>query len=97
MKKKQIEKSRSNPIITGFINMFFDMLKHFIKDFENLRKVKKIDKFAEQFSTLEHLVIKMEKKIEENRHQVEDLKNRLLWGNITIIALLLINIFLIVK
>ncbi|MCD4817597.1 MAG: hypothetical protein K8S23_02770 [Candidatus Cloacimonetes bacterium] len=96
-RKNKVAKPRSNPIIIGFINMFFDLIKHFIKDFENLHKVKKIDKFDKQFSTLEHLVLKLEEKMNENRRQLEDLKSRLMWGNLTIIILVIINIFLIIK
>jgi hypothetical protein len=98
MKQHSKENSpQSSPIITGLINMFFDMIKHFMKDMENIRKINKIDKFAEQFSTLEHIVLKMEAKIEENRRQIEDLKNRLLWGNITIVALIIVTIFLVLN
>ncbi len=96
-KKRKVAKSRSNPIITGAINMFFDLIKHFIKDFENLHKVKKIDKFDQQFSTLEHLVLKLEEKMNDNRRQLEELKSRLLWGNLTIIILVIVNILLIIK
>ncbi len=97
MKKKKENKPQSNPFITGLINMFFDMIKHFIKDMENVRKVNKIDKFSEQFGTLEHIILKMEAKIEDNRRHIEDLKNRLLWGNITIVALIIVTIFLILN
>ena len=95
--KKNNEKPKSNPIITGLINTFFDIIKHFVKDFENMRKVKKIDKFSDKFSTLEHLLIRLEKRMDENRHQIEDLKNRILWGNIVIIILILINLFHLIK
>jgi hypothetical protein len=96
-KNKEAVHPQSSPIITGLINMFFDMIKHFIKDMENVRKVSKIDKFADQFATLEHIVLKMEAKIEENRRHIEDLKNRLLWGNITIVALIIVTIFLVLN
>lgn len=95
--KKTREVHKSNPILTTMINAFFDILKHFIKDMDNIRKVKKIDKFSEEFSTLEHLMIRLEKKIEENRHQIEDLKNRIIWGNIIIIVLIILNIFHVIK
>jgi uncharacterized membrane protein YvbJ len=69
------------------------MIKHFIKDFENMRKVKKIDNFAEKFSSLEHMLIRLENKIQENRKLIEDLKNRILWGNVIIVVLLLIILY----
>lgn len=95
--KKNNGKPKSNLIITGLINASFDVLKHFIKDFENMRKVKKIDKFSDKFSTLEHLLVRLEKRMDENRRQIEDLKNRILWGNIIIIILILINLFHLIK
>jgi len=96
MKNKK-EQKKSNPIVSSLINAFFDIIKHLIKDFENIRKVKKIDKFSEEFSTLEHMLVKLEKKMDNNRHQIEDLKTRLLWGNIIIVALILLNLFHIIK
>ena len=94
MKKKN---EKTNPVISGMISTFFDIIKHFINDFDNSRKIKKIDRFSEEFSTLEHLMIRLEKKLAENRHKIDDLKSRLLWGNIIIIVLLLVNIFNLVK
>ncbi|MCK4957581.1 MAG: hypothetical protein KAS49_08080 [Candidatus Cloacimonetes bacterium] len=88
---------KTNPIINGIISTFFDVIKHFINDFDNSRKVKRIDRFSEEFSTLEHMLVRLEKKLDENRHQIEDLKNRLLWGNIIIIVLILVNIFHLIK
>ena len=87
------EKQKSNPILSGLINMFFDMIKHFMKDFENIRKVKKIDNMTDKFSSLEHMLVRLEDKIQDNRHQIEELKNRLLWGNIFIIILVLFVIY----
>lgn len=86
-------KGKQSPIITGFINMFFDMIKHFLHDFENMRKVKKIDHITEKFSTLEHMLIRLEDKIQENHYRLEELKNRILWGNIIILVLLAIILF----
>ncbi len=91
------DKQKQSPILAGLINMFFDMIKHFFKDFENMRKVKKIDNMTDKFAGLEHMLIRLEDKIRENRYQIEDLKNRLLWGNIVIIVLLGIIIFQLVR
>ena len=91
--KKDRETQKSSPILAGLINAFFDLLKHLIKDFDNMRKVKKIDKFSEEFSTIEHMMIKLEKKLDDNRHQIEELKTRLIWGNIIIIILILLTLF----
>ena len=95
--KNKLDKPRSNPFVAGLIKAFFDLVNHFIKDFDNIRKVKKIDKFSEEFSTIEHLLIRLEKKVEEQRFLIEDLKTRILWGNIVIIILILLNIFYFIK
>ncbi|RLC49463.1 MAG: hypothetical protein DRZ79_05950 [Candidatus Cloacimonadota bacterium] len=92
-KKSKNEQPKTGPIISGLISMFFEVMKHFIKDFENMRKVKKIDNWGDKFSNMEHMLIRLEDKIQENRRQIDDLKNRILWGNIVIIVLLLVVIF----
>jgi hypothetical protein len=91
------DRKKESPLLAGLINMFFDMIKHFIKDFDNMRKVKKIDNMQDKFSTIEHMQVKLEDKIVENRRQIEDLKNRILWGNILIIALLLILVYHVIR
>ncbi|MBL7149888.1 MAG: hypothetical protein ISS80_07425 [Candidatus Cloacimonetes bacterium] len=93
MKKNNREIQKSSPFLASIIKLFFDLIKHFIKDFENMRKVKKIDHIAEKFSLLEHMLIRLENKIQENRKLIEDLKNRILWGNIIIVVLLLIILY----
>ena len=95
--KNKNDIKKSSPFLSGLINMFFDMIKHFIKDFENMRKVKKIDTAAEKFSALEHMLIRLEEKINDNWKVVEELKNKLLWGNVINIILLLVIIYLLIK
>ncbi len=91
------ERKKDSPLLVGLINMFFEMIKHFFKDFENMKKVKKIDSMQDKFASIEHMLVRLEDKIQENRHQIEDLKNRILWGNIVIIVLLAIVIYQTVK
>lgn len=96
MKKKQ-EVQKSNPIVSGLINTFFEMVKHFLKDFDNMRKIKKIDKYDDQLATVEHLMVRLEEKVRSLRQHVEELKTRLLWGNIIIIVLLLIILYELIR
>ncbi len=93
MKKNNRDVQKSSPLLSSIIKLFFDMIKHFIKDFENMRKVKKIDNIADKFSSLEHMLIRLENKIRENRKLIEDLKTRILWGNIIVVVLLLIILY----
>lgn len=78
-KKKQPPFPRENPMTTRMVGMGLDFLKHVLKDFEQARSAKKIDKFAEHFSTLEHLVLKIENRVEENRRELEKLRANLVW------------------
>ncbi len=86
------DKKSKPPAATGWVaqivSMVFDLIKHVIKDIEMNRNLKKATDVAEQFSTVEHLILKLETKISDNRKALDDLKNRLLWSNIIIIALL---------
>ena len=96
-KKKKKDSPEKNPIVTGFINMIFEVFKHFIKDFENFAKAKKVDKFDNKFNTLERMVIDLKTKIQDNYREIDELKNRILWGNIVIVVLLLVNIFMMIE
>jgi len=95
--KNKNDIKKNSPFLSGLINIFFDMIKHFIKDFENMRKVKKIDTAAEKFSALEHMIIRLEKRIEDNWRVINELKSKLLWGNVINIVLLLAVIYLLIK
>lgn len=96
MKKKQ-EVQKSNPVVSGLVNTFFEIVKHFMKDFDNMRKIKKIDKYDDQFATMEHMMVRLEEKIRSLRQHVEELKARLLWSNIMIIVLLLIILYELIR
>ncbi len=94
MKKKiEVPVRSGNALVNGLVSAFFDIVKQFIRDLDNRQKVKKIDRYQEGLQNLEHLIIRLEEKIEQNRRDLEELKNRLLWGNIIIIVLLLINLY----
>ncbi|MDP8200866.1 MAG: hypothetical protein P9M11_01850 [Candidatus Tenebribacter burtonii] len=94
--KNKNDIQKSGPILSGLINIFFDMIKHFIKDFDYMRKVKKIDTTAEKFSALEHMIVRLENKINDNWKDIEELKSRLFWGNAINIVLLLVVIYLLI-
>jgi uncharacterized membrane protein (DUF106 family) len=92
-KNKELPVKNNNALVSGFISAFFDIVKHFLSDFENRQKVKKIDRYQEGMQNLEHLIIRLEEKLENQRRDIEELKNRLMWGNIVIIVLLLISLY----
>jgi hypothetical protein len=67
-------------IASKMAGLVFDLMKHFVRDMENARTAKRVDKFAHKISSLEHLVVKMDAKIQENRRQLEDMRMRLVWS-----------------
>jgi len=78
-----------NQIIAKGVSFVFDFVKHFIRDIETSRKMKKIDKMEESFATIEHMLVKQEKLLNENRRLIEELRNRITIAEIIIIALLI--------
>ncbi len=87
-KEKRTVESKSSFLTTNIIKIFFDFIKHILKDFEQTRSVNKIDKFSQEFSNLEHLVIKLDDKLQENRRMIESLKTQLLWEHLILFALI---------
>ncbi len=87
------QKKKNSPVLSGLISMIFDVMKHFLKDFENMRKIRKIDRVGDNFSTLEHLMVRLEDKLETCRKQIDELKNKLIITNIVIIILLFFIIY----
>lgn len=89
--------NKDKSLITYAVSVVFDFLKQVVKDFEHSRSVRKIDKFAEHFSTLEHLVLRLESKLEENRRQIEALKTKVFTlqiVQIVLLAIILVKIFI---
>ncbi|MCF7912160.1 MAG: hypothetical protein K9M99_06510 [Candidatus Cloacimonetes bacterium] len=92
-KKNEVAAKNGNVLVTGFVTAFFDIVKHFINEFDNHQKVRRIDKYQEGLQNMEHLIVRLEDKLEQNRRDIEDLKNRLMWGNIIIVILLLTSLY----
>ncbi|MDD3050530.1 MAG: hypothetical protein PHR06_05225 [Candidatus Cloacimonetes bacterium] len=85
--KKSENPVRDSLIITKVVSFIFDFFKQTIRDYENTKKIKAFDKMDEQFSTIEHLLIKQEKMLHEQRKMIEELKNKFLISSVIIIAL----------
>ena len=91
MSKKE-EMPQHKPLIAGAIKILFEVVKHFIHDFEINRTAKKFEKYSEQYQTIENMLIKLENRLNDYRREIEELKNRLLWSNILLIVLLILLI-----
>ncbi len=49
--------------IPTFIPLLFEVIRHFRRDSAHDRNIKKFDKSREQLSTIEHLLVKLEKNV----------------------------------
>jgi predicted RNase H-like nuclease (RuvC/YqgF family) len=75
-----MQKEREGFVVSKLTNLLFDVAKHYVRDMENAKTAKRVDKFAHKISSLEHLIVKMDTKVQENRRQLEELRTRLVWS-----------------
>jgi hypothetical protein len=92
MSRQQRENPESKPLVAGAVKVLFEVIKHFLHDFEINRTAKKFERYSEQFQTLENMLLKADKRIQECRKEIEDLKQRLLWSNVLLVAILILLI-----
>ncbi|MCK9328410.1 MAG: hypothetical protein PHY08_02865 [Candidatus Cloacimonetes bacterium] len=77
------------PLIAAVSKSFFETKKH---DF----KVKNYDQTKEKIDTIEHLIVKLETKINECRHEIENLNKQILFSKSINLILSIIIILLII-
>ena len=85
--------------IPAFIPLFYQLFKHFRRDLAHDGNIRKKDKTAEKLSTVEHLLVKMERKVQQNRQVYEKLaKNIMIWLliNSLLLIAILVKLFIIV-
>lgn len=68
-----------NRFIPAFIPLIFELMRHFRRDLSHNNSIKKFDKNQEKIATIEHLMVKMEKKMISQREQSRILFNRIIW------------------
>lgn len=99
MAKKENPELRSDPVISRFVGLIFEFLKHIINHFELQRSAKKSERLQEQISELENLIIKLDHKSVENSRHLDAIRNKLTWSyvlNILTLALLITTLFQVV-
>jgi hypothetical protein len=79
---------KSGKMLTGLVAMFFDLAKHWIHDVETSTSRSKTDNLKQHFSDIEHMLIRLEDKLNQNRRDIEDLKSKLYICTVIIIGLL---------
>ena len=96
MKKNQQKENDSKPeenqILKGFVKLIFEVLKHYIHDWDLGRSAKKGDQIGERFDKVDNLLVKLDERVQYYNRQIEELKQRIAIGNILIVVLLIVLI-----
>lgn len=71
--------NKLNRFIPTFIPLFFEVLRHFKRDSAHDKNIKKFDKSQEKLSTIEHLMVKLEKNVKQQRENTRVFQLRLMW------------------
>ncbi len=59
-----------------FIPLTFELVRYFKRDLNHNNKIRNSDKTAQKIATMEHLLIRLEKKIQVNRETYEKISSR---------------------
>jgi len=59
--------------LPSFFLILFEIMNHWKKNVSHNSNIRKIDKTSEQLGTIEHMLVRLEKKIQVNRDLVDKL------------------------
>ena len=82
--------------IIKFLPLITALVKGFISNTKQDYKIKTFDKTREKIDTIEHLMIKLEKKLGECRHEVEELRKKVAFAQLMNLILSILIIFLVI-
>lgn len=85
-----------NKMIPAFIPLAFELVRHLRRDASHNSNIKKTDKAAEKIATVEHLLVRLEKKVQLNREVYMKIATRvMIWlgVNSAILILVLLKVF----
>ena len=68
-----------NRVIPAFIPLLFEVARHFRRDTNHNIDIKKFDKSQEKLGTIEHLLVRLEKKMIQHRDNAQAFNNRITW------------------
>ncbi len=88
-KKDRNNIPKSGKIIEGFAGLGFDLMRHWLHDLKFSKGPGKNDNIERHFSDLEHMLIRLEDRLNENRRIIEDLKAKIYLYGLIIIGLLI--------
>ncbi|MCB5277832.1 MAG: hypothetical protein WC252_00410 [Candidatus Cloacimonadaceae bacterium] len=79
--------------IPAYLPLLFELIRHFKRDLNHNGNIRKADHNSEKMATIEHMLVRLEKKIQYNRETYEKIANRIyLWLTINSVLLIAIGI-----
>ncbi|MBM4399334.1 MAG: hypothetical protein FJ041_03255 [Candidatus Cloacimonetes bacterium] len=82
--------------LPSFITLAFELYEHWRRDAKQSNNIKKLDKTNDKLSTIEHMLVRLEKKIQTNRDLVDRLRFLLLFSwliNVLLVIIILLKVF----
>lgn len=86
----------SSKYLPAFIPVLFSLLKHFPRDFAHGNNIRKADKTVEKINTVEHMLVRLEKRVQLNRETYERIARRVYFWliiNSALLVAILIKLF----
>lgn len=85
-----------NRLIPSFIPIFFELMHHFKRDKVHDVNIKRLDKTQEKLATVEHMMVRLEKKVQNNRDEIQKMAIRIqiyLVANFLVLLTVLLRVF----
>ncbi len=82
--------------IPSFLPLAFELFQHFNRNKAHDANIKKLDKTQEKLATVEHMMVRLEKKIQTNRNEIQKLAVRVqifLIANLVVLISVLLKVF----
>lgn len=91
-----MEKSGLSRFMPAFIPLLFELFRQFRRNFSHNESIRKSDISAEKLATIEHMLVRLERKIQHNRDTYEKIANKVtIWLiiNSALLITILIKLF----
>ncbi len=79
----------------SFITLLFDLFEHFRRNKAHDNSIKRLDKTQEKLATVEHMLVRLEKKIQHNRDTIKQVSVRIqiyLIANFVVLVAVLLKV-----
>jgi hypothetical protein len=79
--------------LPAYLPLAFELFRHFKRDFSHNGNIRKADHTSEKIATVEHMLVRLEKKIQHNRETYEKIAYRIyLWLMLNSVIMIAIGI-----